>query len=106
MIRLSYAFLLLLAFATPSFAFATFPFGGSIGLIRPCYNNAIYVNLGPPVGGQFVWTPATQTYKFGGPSHTGQWRLGNAGPPYFCIVEIFPLTIWPGTDIVMMGSSQ
>ena len=35
----------------PLFAHA-FPFGGAIGTIVPCYNNAIYASLGPPAAGR------------------------------------------------------
>ncbi len=83
-----------------------FPFGGQIGTIRPCYNNAIYASLGPPKGGPFIWTPATKTYQFGPPRRAGQWLLGLASAPYYCVVSISPLIVWPGTNIDMMGSSQ
>jgi hypothetical protein len=88
----------------PSFALA-FPFGGQIGIVKPCYNNAIYVALGPPRGGPYIWTPSTRTYLFGPPSHVGQWLLGLASAPYYCVVSIFPVIVWPGTHIDMMGSS-
>ena len=88
------------------FAAYAFPFGGQITTIRPCYNNAIYVFLSPPKGGPFIWTPATKTYQFGPPRHAGQWLLGLASAPYYCVVSIFPLIVWPGTNIDMMGSSQ
>jgi hypothetical protein len=83
-----------------------FPFGGQASIVRPCYNQAIYSMLGPPRGGPFIWTGSTRTYQFGPPSHAGQWLLGLAGAPYFCIIKIQPLTVWPGTHIIMMGSSQ
>ena len=83
-----------------------FPFGGQASEVIFCYNDAIYALLGAPRGGPFVWTPATQTYQFGRPSHAGQWLLGNAGPPYFCLVSRLPIITYPGTDIIMMGSSQ
>ncbi len=89
----------------PLFAHA-FPFGGAIGTIVPCYNNAIYASLGPPRGGPYIWTPATRTYQFGPPRHSGQWLLGLASAPYYCVVSIFPVIVWPGTHIDMMGSSQ
>lgn len=99
------AVIALVALSMPLFAHA-FPFGGSIGIIRPCYNNAIYVNLGPPRGGPFVWTPSTRTYQFGPPRRSGQWLLGLASAPYYCVVSIFPVDVWPGVHIDMMGSSQ
>ncbi len=95
----------LLLLASPAFAFA-FPFGGQAGIVIPCYNQAIYANLGPPRGGPYVWTPSTKTYQFGPPTHAGQWLLGLASAPYYCIVSIQPVIVWPGTYITMMGSSQ
>src|ERR1700733_59137 len=83
-----------------------FPFGGDASVVIPCYNGAIYALLGPPRGGPFLWTPSTQTFEFGPPTHAGQWLLGNAGPPFFCLVSILPIITYPGTDIIMMGSSQ
>jgi len=88
----------------PSLAFA-FPFGGQIHQIIFCYNNAIYVNLGPPRGGPFVWTPSTRTYRFGPPLHTGQWLLGLAAPPYYCVVSRQPIIVWSGILMTMEGSS-
>jgi len=88
----------------PLLAFA-FPFGGQIGTIVPCYNNAIYANLGPPIGGPYIWTPSTRTYQFGPPRASGQWLLGLASAPYYCVVSIDPVIVWPGTHIDMMGSS-
>ena len=92
-------------FIAPSLALA-FPFGGNASEVIPCYNDAIYALLGPPIGGPYLWTPSTETFQFGPPSHAGQWVLGNAGPPYFCLVSILPIITYPGTDIIMMGSSQ
>ena len=103
--RISFVICWLLALAYPAFAFA-FPFGGQASTVVPCYNQAIYANLGPPRGGPYVWTTSTKTYKFGPPTHAGQWLLGLAGAPYYCIVSIQPVIVWPGTYITMMGSSQ
>lgn len=82
------------------------PFGGNISQVIMCYNQAIWANVGPPRGGQYIWTPATQTYRFGPPSHSGQWLLGLSGAPYYCLVSIIPIIVYPGIDITMMGSSQ
>lgn len=90
--------------ALPSFAFA-FPFGGQIHQIIFCYNNAIYVNLGPPRGGPFIWTPSTRTYRFGPPQRVGQWLLGLAAPPYYCVVSRQPIIVWSGILMTMEGSS-
>ncbi len=89
----------------PLFALAA-PFGGAASQVIPCYNTAIYTNVGPPRGGQFVWTPSTQTYRFGAPRHAGQWLLGLSGVPYYCIVSILPVIVFPGITMTMLGSSQ
>ena len=83
-----------------------YPFGGQIGtIVYPCYNQVIWARLGPPNGGDFIWTAATRTYQFGPPTHTGQWLLGLSGVPYNCRVSINPIIVWEGTTIAMMGSS-
>jgi hypothetical protein len=89
----------------PNLVFA-FPFGGQAGIVTPCYNQAIYANLGGPRGGPFVWTSSTKTYRFGPPARAGQWLLGLAGAPYYCLVSIQPVIVWPATYITMMGSSR
>jgi len=88
----------------PSLAFA-FPFGGQTSTVVDCYNVATFVRLGAPRGGDYIWTPSTRTYQFGRPSFTGQWDLGVASAPTFCIVSIEPIIVWEGSAIVMMGSS-
>jgi hypothetical protein len=87
-------------------AASAFPFGGEISQVIFCYNDAVWANVGPPRGGQFVWTPSTVTYEFGPPSHSGQWLLGLASPPYYCLVSIEPIIVYTGIAITMMGSSQ
>ena len=90
----------------PFFAYA-FPFGGQASIVLPCYyNQTIYASLGPPRGGEYVWTTATRTYQFGPPRHAGQWLLGLAGAPYYCLYDIFGIVIFPAIAITMMGSSQ
>lgn len=96
--------LLLLTALFPSFAFA-FPFGGQTSTVVPCYNAAIFAQVGAPRGGSYIWTPATKTYQFGPPSFSGQWLLGLASAPYYCIVSIAPVIVWAGVAIDMMGSS-
>lgn len=91
--------------ALPATALA-FPFGGQIGQVIFCYNDAIWAAIGPPDAGDYVWTPSTVTYEFGPPSHAGQWLLGLASPPYYCLVSIEPIIVYTGTAITMMGSSQ
>ena len=91
---------------TPAVAHA-FPFGGQAGIVLPCiYNSTIYASLGPPRGGEYIWTTATRTYQFGPPTHAGQWLLGLAGAPYYCIYSILPIRVFSGIAITMMGSSQ
>jgi len=92
-------------FVFSPFVALAFPFGGQIGIVKPCYNNAIYAALGPPRGGPFVWSPSTRTYQFGPPRFVGQWLLGLASAPYYCIVSSFPVIVGPGPHIDMMGSS-
>jgi len=102
--------LLVAALAAGTFAFPlvalAFPFGGMIGQIVFCYNNAIYAQVGPPNGGPFIWTPSTKTYQFGPPTHSGQWLLGLAAPPYYCLVSIQPIIVWSGILMTMEGSSR
>lgn len=101
--RLS-SILITFALALPAPAFA-FPFGGQINQIIFCYNDAIYTNLGPPRGGPFIWTPSTRTYRFGPPLRSGQWLLGLAAPPYYCIVSKQPIIVWSGILMTMEASS-
>lgn len=83
-----------------------FPFGGRASIVLRCvYNSTIYTNLGPPLGGEYIWSGSTRTYQFGPPAYAGQWILGLAGAPYYCIYKISPLTIYTGIAITMMGSS-
>ncbi len=94
----------MLALLFPIFAYAI-PFGGSINILLPCYNAAIFSSVGAPRGGQYIWSPATRTYRFGPPRAVGQWLLGLASAPYYCVFSIFPLLVVPGLHIDMMGSS-
>ena len=87
-------------------AAAAAPFGGRASIVVPCYNNAIFSSVGAPRGGDYIWTPATRTYKNGPPTHAGQWLLGLSGAPYYCIVSILPVIVWSGIGITMLGTSQ
>src|SRR5258708_4193751 len=78
-----------------------FPYGGQISQIVFCYNKAIFARTGAPRGGDFIWTPSTKTYQYGPPQHSGQWHLGLAGPPYYCVVSIEPVIVWSGILITM-----
>lgn len=103
--RRAVIFAVSICLAVPSVA-AAFPFGGRASTVLRCvYNSTIYVNLGPPRGGEYIWTTATKTYLFGPPAYAGQWLLGLAGAPYYCIYIISPLTIYTGIAMTMMGSS-
>ncbi|MCE9541763.1 hypothetical protein K8R03_04390 [Candidatus Kaiserbacteria bacterium] len=88
------------------FAAFAFPFGGQIGQVINCSNGVIWARIGPPVPGDYIWSYGTRTYRFGPPSHSGQWLLGLTAAPYFCLVSIVPLITYPGINIAMMGSSQ
>jgi hypothetical protein len=83
-----------------------FPFGGQASLVQQCVNGVTYLMLGPPVGGPYILSPTTLRYDFKTPPHVGQWFLGIAGAPDFCVVSVFPTVIFPGTYISMTGSSQ
>lgn len=83
-----------------------FEWGGQFNTVIPCFNAVIWTNTSGPRGGNFIWTPSTRTYDYGPPSHSGQYGLGLAGPPYFCIVFPFPLVVFPGVIMTMVGTSQ
>ena len=89
----------------PTVAMA-FPFGGQASIVRPCFNEVIYVSLGPPRGGPYIWSQNTKTYLYGPPRHAGQWLLGLASITHYCLVSRRPVISWPGSLITMMGSSQ
>lgn len=91
-------------FATPHRAQA-FEWGGQFKTVIPCFNAVIWTLTGGPRGGTFIWTPSTRTYDNGPPSSAGQYGLGLAGPPYFCIVFPFPLVVFPGVIMTMVGTS-
>lgn len=99
------AVLVLCAAILPSFAHA-FPFGGQASEVHKCYNRTIYIRLGPPVPGVYIWTNGTRSYAFGPPSHAGQWLLGLAGAPHACLYTIVPIDVRSGSSIIMHGSSQ
>lgn len=88
----------------PAVTFA-FPFGGQASQVINCYNQAIYAYLGPPRGGPYIWVRSTKTYNFGPPARAGQWLLGLASAPYYCLVSVSPIITIPGIVITMMGSS-
>lgn len=97
--------ILCFVFVYPSLSYA-YPFGGQASEVHQCYNRTIYVVLGPPRGGKFVWTSSTHSYAFGPPQHAGQWLLGLAGAPYICLYTIEPIDVRAADTIIMHGSSQ
>lgn len=100
------AVLFLFVILTLPFSVYAYPFGGQASEVHYCYNRTIYVILGPPRGGIFVWTSGTHSYAFGPPSHAGQWLLGLAGAPYICLYTIVPIDVRAADTIIMHGSSQ
>jgi len=89
----------------PMTANAANVFGGKVSASIPCFNVAIWNTVGAPRGGIYIWTPATRTYPFGPPG-SGRWTLGLFGIPYFCIVSIAPLIVFPGIAMTMEASSR
>ena len=83
-----------------------FPFGGQAYDVHNCYNQVIYVVLGPPNGGPFIWAPSTRTYAFGGPSHAGQWMLGLAGVQDYCVYTLQPIDVRSGARMTHVGTSR
>jgi hypothetical protein len=95
------------SFGVPQKTEAVVYFGGPIGQLIYCINSVVYVNLGAPRGGPYLWSPkVSKTYQFGPPRRSGQYLLGAAGPTYFCIVSVLPLIVLPGLLILYMGSSK
>lgn len=100
--------LIISALLMPSaFASAGYEFGGKTSIVINCANAVTWARIGAPRGGDYIWAPGiTRTYQYGKPSHVGQWLLGTKAPPYFCIVTIWPLVVFGGTLMAMLGSSQ
>lgn len=82
----------------------TKPFGGRTLTAISCRNAVIYTIIGPPVGGNYVWTPGTRTYLYGPPS-VGRWNLGTAGPPSICVISVNPPIFFFGLTMIMLGTS-
>ncbi|MCL9972198.1 MAG: hypothetical protein NBV63_02210 [Candidatus Pacebacteria bacterium] len=78
------------------------PFGGPITKLIPCSNGAIYVILGPPTPGPYVWMPGTISYQYGPPAFVGQHLLGAAAPGGVCKIGT---TFLYGQRIIFHGSS-
>jgi len=99
------ALFLFCVFMLPFFTYAR-PFGGQASEVHFCFNRTIYVVLGPPSGGIFVWTQGTHSYEFGPPMHAGQWLLGLSGVPDICLYTVDPIDIRAADAIIMHGRSQ
>lgn len=102
--------LAILFFSVPNTA-AAYPFGGQTSLVLPCFvfgfvPYGFLALLGPPNPGFYIWTPFTDTYPNGPPTHPGQWLLGQTSIPYICVISPIGPVIIPGITIAMMGSSQ
>jgi hypothetical protein len=80
------------------------PFGGTIGLILPCANTAIYTivisarNIDPLVPGPYIWTPATMTsitppIPSIPPYMVTQQILGTFIYPWFCYIPPY-IILW------------
>lgn len=78
------------------------PFGGPITIIKFCANGKIWVTLGPPTPGPYIWGPGTQTYLNGPPSHVGQNLLGTAAGADVCVIG---KAVFPGQRMILLGSS-
>lgn len=79
------------------------PFGGPITTIRFCKNGKIWVMLGAPTPGPFIWSPGTVSYQYGPPSFVGQYLLGMASGPDVCVIS--STVSLPGLGISFHGSS-
>lgn len=98
-------FVVALLMGAPLVANAANVFGGSVGAVVPCpFNASTWTTIGAPRGGIYIWTPFTHMYPRGLPK-PGGYALGLYGIPYFCIVLIFPLIVFPGIAVVMSGTS-
>ncbi|PCI29808.1 hypothetical protein COB52_02155 [Candidatus Kaiserbacteria bacterium] len=95
-----------LVFLTYTQKSEAFIWGGQFSSVIPCWNAVTWVRVGAPLGGDFIWTPGvTRTFDYGRPTHAGQYGLGLAAPPYFCIVSPFPVIVIPGIIMTMLGTS-
>lgn len=77
--------------------------GGPIIKIQKCFNDATYVELGGSAGGPFVLTNSTKNYQDTIPARKGQWIIGTAGAPYYCLASLTPTQVWPGTYVATMS---
>jgi len=84
-----------------------FPWGGRFNTVIKCWNDVTWVQVGPPRGGTFIWDPTvTETYAYGPPQHAGQYGLGLAAPPYWCVITPTPVNLKYGIIMTMLGTSR
>lgn len=89
------------------------PFGGRVILNVPCpYSGGYAIIVGPPVGGTYVFTPASKIFEYRLPFPTN-WVLGLAGSVQVpCLIPgpfgiPVPNPAAPaGFPIIIMGTSQ
>lgn len=79
------------------------PFGGPITMLSFCKEGKIWVMLGPPTPGPFIWAPGTVSYQYGPPAFIGQYLLGMASTPDVCVIS--DSLSKPGLRISFHGSS-
>lgn len=71
-----------------------------------CLNVATYVVVGPPRPGAFVWSLVSKTYASGPAWTAGQYVLGRASVPYFCVLSVLPTIVVPGLHVDFLGTSR
>lgn len=76
----------------------TKPFGGRIIAVTPCFSG-LHIKVGPPVGGDFVYTPGKSTLYSFYSLKPGSWVLGVASG-----IAICPTGLMDGT-IDIIGTS-
>jgi hypothetical protein len=86
------------------FVSGAIPFGGPIITLAGCSDGVIWVTLGPPTPGNYMYHgQGTFSYSYGPPTHPGQWLLGHFGLPSPCQFGTFTVAVGP--SIIYHGSS-
>lgn len=98
--------------ANPVPARAQGPFGGQIRDIGACaVPPGLFLTIGPPLGGKFIYIPGTTSLFLFGVIRPGAWTLGMAGPETGCYIRVsvkkgFVLQLVDrGKPILFMGTS-
>lgn len=83
------------------------PFGGAITFLFPSCIEGIWLKLGPPTPGDYMYGAGSYSYLFGPPSHLGQWLLGLSGGFLTCSIPCHSgiCVIGGGRLIIYHGSS-